>query len=178
MADHDPIRDINFKMDREKALINGAVTMLRQSENPVVKSSLETQIKEARKNMAYLQQKRDELLQRANEQNMGNMNLGVDSRQGGRSPYGAPSPSADYGAPPGGEGYSDQLNAGSGTMPSRPPFDTGPGSTMPRARPNYSKLGKLWTTLSRHRTNDARLDQSRHAIPWPEIPVDAFTTYI
>lgn len=137
MVEHDPIRDIDFKLDREKALINGAVTMLRQSLNPVVKSSLETQIKEARKNMAYLQQKRDELMQRSNEQNMGNMNLDP----GGRGQYGAQGGGADYGTGPGGIGYSDQLNAGNGMMPPRAPFNTASASNMPKARPNYSKLG-------------------------------------
>jgi hypothetical protein len=136
MAEHNAISDIYFKIDRERAVINGAVAMLRQPNNPLVKAGIETQIKEARKNIAYLEQKMAELELRNNggdgRPSAGNNNsFGHQDNQG-----------YDYGSPQAGEGYSYQLNAGSGVMPPRPPFGpSAPGSSMPKARPNYSKLG-------------------------------------
>ena len=158
MADHDPIAQIYQKIEREKALINAAVAM-RQSSNPVVQASLDAQIKEGRKNMSYLEERLRELQMRRMGQGMEAMSLGGNS--GGHSPkvhgdYSAQQQrnnsfapagqrsgydQSGYGGPRQG-GYMDQLGAGSGVMPPKPPFGPpAPGSSMPKARPNYSKLG-------------------------------------
>ena len=144
MADHDPYADILYKIDREKALINGAVNM-RAGSNPYVQATIDSQIKEARKNITFLEQKLQELRMRETESSMGEMNIGADGRPGGgRNNSFGPQGGAGYGSPGTGQGYSDQLGAGSGSMPSRPPFGPqAPGSVMPKARPNYSKLGEF-----------------------------------
>ena len=154
------INQVYQKIEREKVLINAAVNM-RQSSNPQVQQSLDAQIKEGRKNIGYLEQRLQELEMRRMGQGMDGMNLSQGSNgeplqpgQGNmsppnqRDPYGAPAvpPKSTY--PPtynqsGQRGdYSDQLGAGTGMMPPRPPYGPGPpGSGVPKARPNYSKLG-------------------------------------
>lgn len=157
MVESDPTAQIYQKIERERALINAAVAM-RQSSNPIVQASLDAQIKEGRKNIGYLEEKLQELKMRQTGQGMEDLSLGQSNNgrplppgpggaQGQRNnAYGAQSgqPSGyEYGSSRPGAGYMDQLGAGSGMMPPRPPYGpTAPGS-MPKARPNYSKLGEL-----------------------------------
>ncbi len=155
----DIINQVYQKIEREKVLINAAVAM-RQSSNPQVQQSLDAQIKEGQRNIGYLEQRLQELEERRLGQGMDGMNLGSngDPRQPGqgnispqnrREPYGPPVPSkggydaGGYGQPSQGGGYSDQMAAGTGMMPPRPPYGpSAPGTGVPKARPNYSKLGR------------------------------------
>ena len=167
MNDDNLIGQVYHKIEREKALINAANAM-RQSSNPQVQSSLDAQIREGRKNIEYLEGRLRELKMRRVGQSMEGMSLGPNSggppppshggyppqqdprnhpygasggsRQQGRGGYGGDQ--GGYGDPPDG-GYMEQLGAGQGMMPPRPPYGpTAPGLAVPKARPNYSKLGR------------------------------------
>jgi len=163
---HNDIMDtVHRKIDKEKILISAAIAM-RQSSNPQVQQSLDAQIKEGRKNIGYLEERLKELEMRRMGQGMGSMSVGSSSN--GRPPppmhgnqqnprnnsFGPPNPvgnqgrggyradQGDYGNPPPG-GYQEQMGAGSGIMLPRPPYGPqAPVGAMPKARPNYSKLGK------------------------------------
>ena len=150
MAGNDPIASIYQKIEREKVMIHGAEALRRSSDNPVVQASVDAQIKEARRNLKYLEERLAELQTR---RGMGNMSLNQnggyapqDPRNNSYAPGGSRAgyDQGVYGAPSGGGGYMDQLGAGSGMMPPRPPYGAqAPGSAVPKARPNYSKLGSL-----------------------------------
>ena len=163
MNDDDLISQVFHKIEREKALINAANAM-RQSSNPQVQSSLDAQIREGRKNISYLEERMRELQMRQVGQGgdgvptgsgntssgpvppahgnpalklqdpRGNVALGQNQSRGGYPPE-----KGGYGNP----GYMDQSGTGQGTMPSKPPYGpSAPGSAIPKARPNYSKLGR------------------------------------
>ena len=156
MADNDPMNSILHKIERERALINGAIHM-RQSSNPAVQQTLDVQIKEYRKNLGYLEDKLRDVQMR---QGMEGMNLGQDinggppppthgnasSQQKRNNTFGPASGQSQSGYGQG--GYMDQMGAGSGMMPPKPPYGPqAPNSSMPKARPNYSKLGKICQEL-------------------------------
>ena len=166
MNDDDLIGQVLHKIEREKALINAANAM-RQSSNPQVQQSLDAQIREGRKNIGYLEERMRELQMRR-------IGQGVEGMSMGSSNNGKPLPPVHGGSAllsqdlrsnpaslqiqgrggyaqdqgvygdPGPGGYMDQLSAGQGMMPPRPPFGpSAPDSKMPKSRPNYSKLGTL-----------------------------------
>lgn len=150
--------DIQKKIDRERAILNGAQRMRGQA-NPAMQSTFDNQIRESRRNIEYLEGRMRELQMRR----LGQDGLSDDSRNGrpsssdqrgvqqrvssgylgGQQSQGMgvlrEPDTGDYGnAGPG--GYSD-INTSHG-MPSRPPFGpSGPGSSATKARPNYSRLG-------------------------------------
>ncbi|KAL8971913.1 MAG: hypothetical protein Q9183_000821 [Haloplaca sp. 2 TL-2023] len=153
------INQVYRKIEREKVIINAANAM-RQSSNPQVQQSLDSQVREARKNMNYLEQKMRELQmlkagqsrdtpssqgappsahlspqQRRNVQQQGPPTPPPKDAGGGYLGEGG-----DYGNPSNG-GYMNDLSGGHGMMPPRAPFGPpAPGSAMPKSRPNYSKL--------------------------------------
>ena len=159
----DLINQVYRKIEREKVLINAANNM-RQNSNPQVQQSLDSQIRESRKGIDYLEERMRELQVRRMEamagpgSNGGPMPPAHGSpqqrgarnapRQGGqtlpsqdmRNDY--PQETGDYGDPANG-GYMNDMSGGHGMMPPRAPFGPpGPGSTMPKSRPNYAKLGR------------------------------------
>lgn len=165
------------KIEREKALINAATNMRTSTQNASVHQRLDSQIREGRKNIGYLEEKMRELQMRRLGQDTEGMSLGSGSNGGPAPPAhgtlppqqrelrnqrdGPPTPPpkeprggyggdrGDYGDP-GPGGYS-QLSGGHGIMPPRAPFSPpGPSSGSPRPRPNYSKLGMfvLWRNIS------------------------------
>lgn len=166
MNHDDAIMDqVHRKIDREKVLINAAIAM-RQSSNPQVQQSLDAQIKEGRKNIGYLEERLKELEMRRMGQGMENLSVGSSSNGGPPPPmhgnqqnprnnsFGPPNPAGNqgrggymadqggYGNPPP-RGYQDQLGAGTGMRPPRAPYGPQPPvGAMPKARPNYSKLGE------------------------------------
>ena len=160
MASNDPIASIFQKIEREKVMINGAMAMRQSSDNPVVQASLDAQIKEARRNLSYLEERLSELQIRRMGQGVDKMKLGQNgspndprsnsySQQSGASRSGYDQ--GGYGAPSGGGGYMDQLGTGSGIMPPRPPYGAqAPGTVVPKARPNYSKLGSYSFRDAKH----------------------------
>ncbi|KAI4184088.1 MAG: hypothetical protein L6R41_004985 [Letrouitia leprolyta] len=163
MNDDERIDQVFRKIEREKVIINAANAM-RQSSNPHVQQSLETKVREAQKNISYLEEKLRELqMRRAGQSQDSSGSQGpLPPAHGGFSPQhrglgdahqqGSPAPPpkdggsgylgerGDYGDPPTGS-YGNVLSAGHGMMPPRAPFGPpAPGSNIPKSRPNYSKL--------------------------------------
>lgn len=173
MADPDQaIAEVFRKIEREKALINAATHMRQSTSNAAVQARVDSNIKDGRRNISYLEDKLREL----------------QIRKHGASNDGAPPPPAH-----GGQGYPspdrNQRPYQAGNAPTPPPKDSrgyfmpdqgsygdpgpagygqgGPGmgpprasygdqrpysSPMPKARPNFSKLGESSTanTLQLH----------------------------
>lgn len=169
---HDELIDqVYRKIERERVIINAANAM-RQSSNPQVQQSLDSQVREAKKGISYLEQKMRELQMlkagqssqsSASQRPLPPTHAGIppqhralrDAQQQGQPvpppKGGAPGysgQSGDYGDP-NASGYMDDLSGGHGTMPPRAPFGPpAPGSGIPKSRPNYSKLGELLTPNS------------------------------
>ena len=161
MSDSNVISQIYAKIEREKALINAAQAM-RQSSNFQVQQSLDAQIKQGRKNLEYLEQRLRDQEMRQVGQGMEGMSIGSGSNGGPQPPahgaslspsqrnnsFGTPSVPpkgspdfGSYGYSGQGRGYMDNLSGGSGMMPPRPPYGpSAPTQSIPKARPNYSKL--------------------------------------
>jgi classical protein kinase C len=151
-SEDEVVRDIHKRIEREKALITAANAMRQSTDNPAVLSGLDTKIRDGRRNIEYFEGRLRELEMRKLGTGMDNLNL--DSNTNGRSPAGQAGygrggsdgrgpflPSGEYGDS--GQDYS-QLSGGNVIMPPSAPFARpGPASSMPRGRPNYSRLGAL-----------------------------------
>jgi hypothetical protein len=162
--DNEALSAVYKKIEREKALINAANAMRQQTTNESVKSKLDTQVREGRRNIQYLEEKMRELQMRKMGQNMDNMHLGPGGDGG---PSGRPSSGLrnDRDGPPppppkdsraqyleqgtdrgdyGSGDYSTGFDQNSGDMmPPRHPYaQPAPGTSgYPKQRPNFSKLG-------------------------------------
>jgi classical protein kinase C/novel protein kinase C epsilon type len=125
------IASVAHKIEREKALITAASNMRQSTDNPLVQQRVDVNIRDGRKNIAYLEEKMRELQIRRIEQEGG----GSPGQRGGPAP-----PPKDGGYF--GEDEAGYPQGGSGSMPSGAPFsDPRPYAPIPKARPNYTKLG-------------------------------------
>lgn len=165
MNENELIGSVQKKIEREKALIAGATQMRAAATNAAVQSQLDNQIRDGRRNIQYFESKLRELQSRKLGQGIQNMPMGSgsagplppahgvsgihqgrqrngDLRQGHGPRGGYGGTGTEYGdAGPG--GYSGQLTSTDGMVPPRPPFGPlGPADRIPRARPNYCKLGR------------------------------------
>lgn len=186
--DDEVVRDIHKRIEREKALITAANAMRQSTDNPAVLSGLDTKIRDGRRNIEYFEGRLRELQMRRLGTGMENMNLDSNANGGppGQSGYGRGGPDGRGGYPQGGE-YGDQsqdysqLSGGNVMMPPSAPFARpGPASSMPRGRPNYSRLGKVLRLLKFESSTDLadRLDQSRYTASWASNPTDALAARI
>ena len=167
MADPDQaIAEVYRKIEREKTLINGATHMRQSTNNPAVQARCDSNIRDSRRNISYLEEKMSELQLRQPgpadsvaptppaHGGAGYHNPQDPRMQQSRyKPGGAPTPPpkdqrglfpngrGDYGDP-GPGGYSA---GGTGMMPPRASHgDPRPYSApVPKARPNFSKLGTI-----------------------------------
>lgn len=151
--DDDALTSVYKKIERERALLNAASQMRQQTQNEQVRSRIDTQIREGRRNIQYLEERMQELQMRRMGQGMNDMNLGAAGGAPGR-PQSAgvpPTPppkdsrggymdaSSDHGGY-GTQEYS-QIGGLGDMMPPRHPYAApGPGQGMPKSRPNYTKL--------------------------------------
>ncbi|EEQ32339.1 protein kinase [Microsporum canis CBS 113480] len=141
-GDDELIATVYRKIDREKALIAAATNMRQSTDNPLVQQRVDANIRDGRKNIAYLEEKMQELQIRK----MGRGNTSPTAIRG--SGEGPPIPPKDAGSSYRGDqgGYGDvgpggYSQGGTGMMPPRAPFhDPRPDASMPKARPNFSKL--------------------------------------
>ncbi|KAL1860498.1 Serine/threonine kinase [Diaporthe australafricana] len=146
MADEDKMMEVYKKIEREKSLIQAANLMRQQTNNDTVRSKLDTQMREGKRNLEFFEEKLKELQLRRGMQ-------GMDMGSGGSSsrPHGARSDSEAPPTPPpkdasgnatsGGETQFSQIGGHSDLMPPRHPFaPPGPGSGGPKPRPNFTKL--------------------------------------
>jgi classical protein kinase C len=157
MADEDKkIAEVLRKIAREKALINAATHMRQSTENTTVQDRVDSNIRESRKNIIYL----EDMLRKLQIQAAGGSENGGpppppshggyaqmgrgQSGRGNDMNAGPPLPPKPYGHPAGrgdGGGYGDPGPgySATGQMPPRAPYND-PRSYAPK-RPNYSKLG-------------------------------------
>ncbi|GAB1196976.1 hypothetical protein APSETT444_006256 [Aspergillus pseudonomiae] len=132
MDGDDLIASVYRKIEREKALITAASNMRQSTDNPLVQQRVDANIRDGRKNIAYLEEKMREL----------------QLRRDGGSPTDKrlpPEPGAGPAPPPKDYDEYDASGAypqgGSGPMPSGAPFaDPRPFAPVPKARPNFTKL--------------------------------------
>lgn len=147
------IQDLYRKIEREKAIIKAADQMRQATQNAQVNSRVESQIRDAKRNMQYFEQTLHDL--RARKMGGDISKMSISGKSGPATPSKGPpgqtgggmnnqqgygyGEMADYGAPVPG-GYSD--GGGPGQMPPRAPFaPPSPADRSSRARPNFSKLG-------------------------------------
>ncbi|KAI1323030.1 hypothetical protein F5Y16DRAFT_384961 [Xylariaceae sp. FL0255] len=141
--DEEAIRNIQSKIDREKAYLNGANTMRRQTNNDDVRSRLDDKIKSARRNIEFFEEKLNQLQMKRLGQGVEGMNVGSSGQGDGEGP---PPPPKDSGAWPGdrasyGSAQYSQIGGHGDSMPSRHPYGPpGPGAAVPHPRPNFTKL--------------------------------------
>ena len=157
--DDDAINSVYKKIERERALLNAASQMRQQTQNEAVRSRIDTQMREGRRNIQYLEERMQELQMRRMGQGVDNMTLGSGSSgapppAAGRNDRDGPPPPppkdsrggyADASADRGGYGTLDYSTIGGhgDVMPPRHPFASmGPNAAIPKSRPNYTKLGE------------------------------------
>lgn len=148
MSEEDKMMDIYKKIEREKALIQAANLMRQQTNNDQVRSKLDNQMREGKRNLEFFEGKLKELQLR---RDMGDLSMGGSSSSASAPrPRGVRSDSEGPPTPPpkdasglatsGGDIQYSQIGGGD-LMPPRGPFATpGPGS-VPKTRPNFTKLG-------------------------------------
>jgi len=147
--------DVYKKIEREKALINAANLMRQQTNNDAVRSKLDNQMREGRRNLEFFEGKLRELQMRKMNQGMENMALSPASNVSGRprsadlrSPQdGPPTPPPKDGSgswqDQGSYGHAGYMSPMGEMMPSQHPFPAqAPGAGMPKPRPNFTKLGQ------------------------------------
>jgi len=184
MNEDEKITDICKKIDREKALINAAHLMRQQTNNDAVRSKLDSQMRDGRRNLEFFEERLRELQARKLGQGMDNLGIhggGPGSRRPGSADYrgdrdGPPAP------PPKDASAWDASSYGSGQygQPGQPGEMMGPRHSLPgqppnpggaNARPNFTKLGR--STLLRQSdvarplliVVGRRPDQIRHPLP-------------
>jgi len=165
MNEDERMTDIYKKIEREKALINAANLMRQQTNNEGVRSKLDNQMREGRRNLEFFEERLRELQMRKMGQGMSEMTLAPGSSGGGRprsatdfrDPQDGPPtpPPKDQSQWPGhghdrGGSYGSssiqysQIGQHGDMMPSRAPFAApAPSSAVPKPRPNFTKLGGI-----------------------------------
>lgn len=141
--DDDALSSVYKKIERERALLNAANQMRQQTQNEQVRARIDTQTREGRRNIQYLEERMRELQLRVTgrPQSSGLRN----DRDGPPTPPPKDSRGGYMGAglDQGGYGSQDYSNIGGhgDMMPPRHPYaNPGPGQGMPKSRPNFTKL--------------------------------------
>lgn len=162
MNEEEQMSQIFKKIEREKALLNAANSMLSQTGNEDVRSRINSQIRDARRNIAFFEDKLRDLQVKRLGQGVDDMSLssgstavgslrpksGSDLLNDNEGPPTPPPKDASGGymgqtgdrASYGSTQYS-QIGGHGDMMPPRHPFaPPGPSSGMPKSRPNFTKL--------------------------------------
>jgi hypothetical protein len=74
--DDDALSSVYKKIERERALLNAANQMRQQTQNETVRSRIDTQMREGRRNIQYLEERMQELQMRRMGQGVDNLSLG------------------------------------------------------------------------------------------------------
>lgn len=136
MNEDEAIQNITKKIEREKALINAANAMRSQTNNEAVRSRLDSQMRDGRRNMQFFEEKLRDIQLRKVGQGVEGMSLGGDD---GGAPPPPPKDSSSFGD----QGYGSMSRDGppSDLPPPNPKFGApGPGAAS-KTRPNFTKLG-------------------------------------
>ncbi|KAJ5340769.1 hypothetical protein N7541_009893 [Penicillium brevicompactum] len=118
------IASVLHKIEREKALITAASNMRQSTDNPLVQQRVDANIREGRKNIAYLEEKMREL-----EIRQRNQGAGSPGQRGGPAP--PPKDYAGYGGEQGDYGephYPQGAQARCLPVPHSPTLDLTPRS--------------------------------------------------
>lgn len=140
--DDDALSSVYKKIERERALLNAANQMRQSTQNEQVKARLDTQMREGRRNIQYLEERMQELQMRRMGSGVDNLNLGGagGGGGGGASGGGSSGPGGDAGRP-----YSARSD--SQGPPAPPPKDSrgGYGAEPDRgdygSQQDYSQIG-------------------------------------
>jgi hypothetical protein len=163
MNNDEAMSNIYKKIEREKALINAANAMRQQTNNDDVRSRLDSQMREGRRNLQFFEEKLRDLQVKRLGKGVDDMSLSSSSTaapslrhrstdtpvategppapppKDGRGGYGQGTDRASYGA-----GDYSQIGGHGDMMPPRHPYaPPGPNQNMPKQRPNFTKLGML-----------------------------------
>ncbi|KAJ6784214.1 hypothetical protein PWT90_01792 [Aphanocladium album] len=129
MNEDQAILDIKRKIEKERVLMTAANNMRSQTDNDAVRSRLDSQIRDGRRNIQFFEERLNELQMRRVNQGVGNMNVHDDAD--GPPPPPPKDSSIQY----------SQIGQHGDRMPSHHPFTPQPpGSSMPKGRPNFTKL--------------------------------------
>ena len=154
MNEDEKITDICKKIDREKALINAAHLMRQQTNNDAVRSKLDSQMRDGRRNLEFFEERLRELQARKMGQGMENLSIhgtGSSHRPGSADyrgeqdgpPAPPPKDSQAWDASSYGSMQYSQIGQHGDMMPPQQPFPSQPpNSGIPKARPNFTKLGE------------------------------------
>lgn len=141
--DEKKIQDIYKKIEREKNIINAANAMRSQTTNEAVRSRLDTQLRDGRRNLQFFEETLRGIQMR---KGMGSMALGGGGGDGDGPPP-APPPkdsSASWRGGPGAYGNANygQMGQHGDPMAARHQYPgSPPGAAMSKPRPNFTKLG-------------------------------------
>ena len=156
MNEDEALANIHRKIEREKVLLNGANAMRQQTNNDAVRSRLDSQMREARRNIQFFEEKLRDLQMKRVGSGLESMSIssGSTMRPASGDMYGAegdppaPLPKDAAGGWSGGDQGSygslpySEIGAHGDIMPPRHPFaPPGPTSSIPKPRPNFTKLG-------------------------------------
>ncbi|KAM7182768.1 hypothetical protein V8F33_014037 [Rhypophila sp. PSN 637] len=136
MSDTEKAMDIQKKIDRERALLSAANLMRQQTTNEAVRSKLDTQMREGRRNLEFFEDKLRELQLRRGMEGMNVSGGNRTSGYGNDAPPAPPPKDSSGGYDHGSYGHSHNKSVGGG---SGAEFYK-PNPPMPKGRPNFTKL--------------------------------------
>ncbi|KAM3463015.1 hypothetical protein MY5147_001818 [Beauveria neobassiana] len=129
MNEDQAILDIQRKIEKERVLMTAANNMRSQTDNDAVRSRLDSQIRDGRRNIQFFEERLNELQMRRVNQGVANMAVRDDAD--GPPPPPPKDSSLQY----------SQIGQHGDRMPSHHPFTPQPpGASMPKGRPNFTKL--------------------------------------
>ncbi|KAM0265146.1 hypothetical protein ACHAQJ_000299 [Trichoderma viride] len=137
MNEDEAIQNITKKIEREKALINAANAMRSQTNNEAVRSRLDSQMRDGRRNLQFFEEKLRDIQMRRVGQGVEGMSLGGDDGNGPPAP-----PPKDASSSWGDQAFGSQSRDGppSDLQPPSHNFGApGPGAAS-KTRPNFTKL--------------------------------------
>jgi hypothetical protein len=142
MSEDGAIQNIYKKMEREKALITAANVMRASTTNEAVRSRLDNQMREARRNLTFFEDSLRDIQMRKVGQGIDNLALNNPSDPDSYGSAPQPPPKDASG------GYGETSTMGSmgfsqvgDLAPPRPHAE--PGGAVPKARPHFTKLGQF-----------------------------------
>ncbi|KAK7398483.1 Serine/threonine kinase [Neonectria punicea] len=142
MNDEEAIQNIYKKIEREKALINAANAMRAQTNNEAVRSRLDSQMREGRRNLQFFEEKLRDIQMRRVSHGVDGMSLGSGNDDESGPP--APPPkdaSGNYVGDRGSYGSGSGQYAQHGDLPTPGrPFAAGTNTGVSKPRPNFTKL--------------------------------------
>lgn len=139
MNEDEAIQNITKKIEREKALINAANAMRSQTNNEAVRSRLDSQMRDGRRNLQFFEEKLRDIQLRKVGQGVEGMSLGADDA--GRPPPPPKDASSAAWGDQAAYGQQSQVGPPTDLAPPRHNFGApGPGAAS-KTRPNFTKLG-------------------------------------